>query len=44
MLDNTYTPRDWLLLFGMSMLLLSWWVSFRMARGRDSESSHGVGA
>jgi hypothetical protein len=29
-----YTPRDWLVVFGLAMLLLSWWVSFRMVRVR----------
>jgi hypothetical protein len=30
-----YTPRDWLVLFGLATLLLTWWVSFGMMRSRQ---------
>ena len=36
MLMVDYTPSDWLVVFGLSMLLLAWWVSFRMVRVRQA--------
>lgn len=35
MTDYTYTSRDWLVVCGAAMLMLSWWLSFRIVRDRE---------
>ncbi len=34
-----YTPRDWLLLFGMATMALGWFVSFRIVREPADDSA-----
>jgi len=41
MTDYTYTSRDWLVVFGTAVLLLSWWLSFRIVRDRDPTADFG---
>jgi hypothetical protein len=36
-----YTPRDWLVVFGLATLVLTWWVSFGMMRDRPQAADAG---
>jgi LPXTG-motif cell wall-anchored protein len=39
---HVQTTQDWLVLFGLAILALGWWVSFRIVRERRIDSGTGL--